>query len=91
MTTDELATVYTTTHPADAEMVRAALEEEGLAAFVEGAKQAGLAGVLNVRVCVAQQNADEARRLIDEMARSPISAEAWDEAVGETVDEDSDG
>lgn len=90
MKTDELAAVYTTTHPADAEMVRIALEEEGLAAFVEGGKQAGLAGVLNVRVCVAQQNAAEARRLIDGMARTPISAEEWEEAVGETARDESD-
>lgn len=91
MADDELATVYTTTHPADAEMLRMALEEEGLPAFIEGGKQAGLAGVLDVHVCVAQQNAEQARRLIEEMDRSPISAEAWDEALGETPDEQPDG
>ncbi|HVX15127.1 MAG TPA: DUF2007 domain-containing protein [Pirellulales bacterium] len=102
MNRDELATVYTTTHPADAEMVRMALAEEGLAAFVEGGKQAGLTGILDVRVCVAQENAEQARRLIDDLDRSPLSAEAWDEALeaaaaepggedsGEPADEEPD-
>jgi hypothetical protein len=80
---DELATVYTTTHPADAEMVRVALAEEGLAAFVDGAKQGGLAGVLDIHVCVAQHDAEQARLIIEDMNRSPLSVEAWNEALAE--------
>lgn len=83
MTDDELATVYTTTHPADAEMVRLALAEEGLAAFVDGGQQGGLVGVLQVHVCVPRPDADRARQLIDEMRRPTVSDEVWEEALGQ--------
>jgi hypothetical protein len=88
MTNDELAIVYTTTHPADAEMVRLALEEEGLAAFIDGAKQGGLTGVLDVHVRVAQHDVEQAQRLIEEMRRPTVSDEAWDEALGEVGEEE---
>lgn len=83
MTDDELATVYTTNHTADAEMVRMALQEEGVAAFVDGAQQAGLAGVLDVHVRVARKDVEQARQVIDEMHRPTISEDAWNEALGE--------
>lgn len=89
MTDDELATVYTTTHPADAEMVRLALEEEGLAAFIDGAKQGGLTGVLDVHVCVVQRDVEQARRRIEEMRRPTVSEEAWEEAIGESEEGES--
>ncbi|MGH7134319.1 MAG: DUF2007 domain-containing protein [Pirellulales bacterium] len=87
MTDDELATVYTTTHPADAEMVRLALADEGLAAFVDGPTQGGLVGVLQVHVCVARHEAEQARQLIEEMRRPTLSEEVWDEALGKSEDE----
>lgn len=89
MTSDELTTVYTTNHTPDAEMVRLALEEEGLAAYIDGAQQAGLTGVLDVHVRVAQADVEQARRLIDEMRRPAVSEEDWEEALGEGEGEES--
>ncbi|HEX7378234.1 MAG TPA: DUF2007 domain-containing protein [Pirellulales bacterium] len=83
--TDELAIVYTTTHAADAEVVRLALEEEGLAAFIDGAQQAGFSGVMDVHVRVARPDVEQAQRVIEEMRRPAVSAEAWEEALGEDV------
>lgn len=85
--TDELATVYTTTHLADAEMVRLALADEGLAAFVDGPTQGGLVGVLQVHVCVARHDAEQARQLIEEMRRPTISEEVWDEALSQAEED----
>lgn len=81
--TDELAIVYTTTHTADAEVVRLALEEEGLAAFIDGAQQAGFSGVMDVHVRVARPDVEQALRVIEEMRRPAVSEEAWEEALGE--------
>ena len=81
MTDNESATVYTTTNPADAEMVRLALAEEGLAAFVDAPAQGGLVGVLQVHVCVPRHDAERARRVIEAMRRPTLSEEEWDEAL----------
>lgn len=90
MNDDELATVYTTTHTADAEIVRLALEEEGLAAFVDGAQQGGFAGVWDVHVRVARPQAERARRVIEQMRRPAVSDEAWQDAWGESEQSEGD-
>lgn len=88
---DELAVVYSTTHPADAEMVRLSLENEGIHAFVEGENQGGLTGVLAIRVCVSHDDAARAEELVAELEHSPVSQEEWDEALSDTVVSDEGG
>ncbi|HQU42964.1 MAG: hypothetical protein B7Z73_03410 [Planctomycetia bacterium 21-64-5] len=83
MIDDNLAVVYSTTHPADAEMVKLALESEEIQAFIEGEKQGGLAGVLGVRVCVAPSDAERARKVLSELEHSPVSQQEWDDALAE--------
>jgi hypothetical protein len=87
MTDDELASVYTSTHPADAEMVRLALAEEGLAAFVDAPTQGGLVGVLQIHVCVPRRDAEQARQLIEETRRPSITEDVWDEALSQADEE----
>ncbi len=58
--------VLTTTHPNQAEIVKAALEAEGIPAEVEGENQGGFAGVLSVRVFVRAADADRARAFLAE-------------------------
>ena len=58
--------VLTTTQPGQAEIVKAALEAEGIPAEVEGENQGGFAGVLAVRVFVRAVDADRARAFLAE-------------------------
>jgi limonene-1,2-epoxide hydrolase len=90
MKDDELRTIFTTTYPAQAEMVRVALESEGIPAFVDGANQGGFTGALDVHVSVAQKDADRAAVLVEELDRVDVSHEEWEEALGEeAMDEDA--
>jgi hypothetical protein len=87
MIDDELETVYTTTHAIAAEMMKMALENEGIGAYIEGENQAGLAGVLNISVRVSPQDVERAEAFVDEFERSRMSA--GDEAVDESGDEEA--
>ncbi|HUY35893.1 MAG TPA: DUF2007 domain-containing protein [Pirellulales bacterium] len=64
MRDDELVSVYETHDAGDAEIAKLALESEGIAAFVEGERQAGLTGILDVHVVVKTADAERARELI---------------------------
>jgi len=59
MSENELVSVYKTTDVGRAEIIKGALEEEGVQAFIENENQAGLSGVLECRLLV--NAADEAR------------------------------
>jgi hypothetical protein len=72
MKDDELQTVFTTTHPADAEIVRIALEDEGIGAFVDGATQAGFTGALAVHVSVAKKDVARATMLVEELEHGNV-------------------
>lgn len=85
---EELAVVYSTTHPADAEMVKASLESEGIHAFVDGENHCGLTGVFPVRVCVSRDDAARAEELVAELEHSPVSQAEWDEALADTASEE---
>jgi hypothetical protein len=62
---NEPTTVYVTTNPAEAEVVRAALDAEGITARTTGTNQAGLVGALDeVTVVVRASDAERARALI---------------------------
>jgi len=64
MDPNELEVVYTTTEPTRAELIRGMLQSEGIASEVEGENQAGLSGVLGVRILTRAWDADRARKLI---------------------------
>src|SRR5262245_37010769 len=57
----ELVTVYTVTSPAEAELIRGALESAGIACTIGGESQAGLAGVLSIDILTAAGDVDRAR------------------------------
>src|SRR5688572_14787650 len=63
---DELATVCSVANPAEAEVIRVALEGEGIRSFAEGSQQAGLAGTLGVpiRIQVAAGDLNRANKII---------------------------
>lgn len=88
MKDDELQIVFTTTHPAEAEMVRMALESEGIVAFVDGANQAGFTGMLDIQVSVAQKDAARAAVRVEELEESNVSGEEPEEAFGEEATDD---
>lgn len=66
MDTAELVEVYSTTHEADAEVIRGLLETEGIDSQISGANQGGFAGVLDVKVYVKAIDEERARGIIDE-------------------------
>ena len=65
MEAQEPVTVYTVKNPAEAQMVRNALQAEGIAAEISGDDQAGLAGVLTIDILVKAIDLDRARQVID--------------------------
>ena len=54
-----------------AEVLRVALAEEGIPAFIEGEHQAGLTGVLAMRLLVRAEDADRARNLLRRHGTEP--------------------
>ena len=68
MAAQEPVRVFTTNDPIAAEMIRNALQEEGIAAEVSGESQGGFAGVFpEIEVLVKASDADQALRIVDEM------------------------
>lgn len=66
MDTEELVEIYSTTHEADAEVIRGLLETEGIDSQVSGANQGGFAGVLDVKVYVKACDEERARSVIED-------------------------
>ena len=73
MTADDLTTVFTTRDALQAEMVRLALQEEGIAAALDNPLQAGFTGVLDVNVKVQTADADRARQVLSDLDATPDS------------------
>jgi hypothetical protein len=67
MDTKELVTVYTVANPVEAEIIRNALQVEGIRAFVEGGNQAADPGLISIPIHIEVQagDADRARRFIE--------------------------
>lgn len=61
-----LISVYTTKNPGEAEIVRLALEENGILAAIQGGVQAGLTGALDIDVMVRAEDIVRARDFIAE-------------------------
>jgi uncharacterized membrane protein len=66
---DELITVFASRDVLEAEMVRMALLEQGIAAEIENAHQGGLAGVLDAKVYVKAEDVERAKQVMGEIDR----------------------
>lgn len=69
----KLVTVYTLKDPYKAEIIKNALRGEGISCELDGEGQAGLSEVLDIGVLVRAQDADLARRLIEQHTRKQES------------------
>ena len=63
---EELVTAYTLKDPYKAEVIKNALRGEGIACELDGEGQAGLSEILNIGVLVRAQDADLARKIIEQ-------------------------
>lgn len=66
MSDDTLVPIYTTPNIAKAEVIRAALEGEGIRCDIENEHQGSLTGVTNVRLFVPLSLRDQAVEFIDQ-------------------------
>jgi hypothetical protein len=71
MASTDLVTVYTVGDPIKAEIVRNALEAEGIPAFIEGGRQAGLKGItgIEIKIQVAANDVERATRFFEDRKR----------------------
>jgi hypothetical protein len=60
----ELVEVYTVSDPNVAEIIKVTLQSDGISCWIEGENQAGLAGVLSIKLLTRARDADRARRII---------------------------
>jgi hypothetical protein len=60
-----LVEVYTITDPNLAEIIKATLQRDGISCWIEGENQAGLSGVLSIKLLTRARDADQAKRIID--------------------------
>lgn len=77
MDNNELVTVYTVSNQIEAEIIKNALEDEGIRAFVEGGNQAGEAGLvgITIHIEVAAADAEQARAFIQQHQHRAQAAE----------------
>lgn len=61
----KLVEVYTITDPNLAEIIKATLQRDGISCWIEGENQAGLSGVLSIKLLTRARDADRAMRIID--------------------------
>jgi hypothetical protein len=67
MDSEDLVTVYTLGNPVQAEIIKNALQADGIRCFLDGINQAAEPGLigLEIRVQVAPADADRARKLLE--------------------------
>lgn len=65
MDANELVTVYTLNDATQAELIRNALHDEGIACEIDGENQAGLTGILEIKILCRAVDADRARKFIE--------------------------
>jgi hypothetical protein len=65
MDSEEPVSVYTVTDPTQAELIRNALQEEGIVCEISGETQGGFTGVFSIDVMVRAIDADRARHIIE--------------------------
>jgi hypothetical protein len=64
MEANEPVTVYTVNNPCEAEVIKTALQGQGISCQLDGEGQAGLSDILEIGVLVPARDADRARRFI---------------------------
>ena len=64
---NDLVSVYSTNNPSEAEIIRAALQGEGIKCEIGGENQAGLAGIISmeIQVQVRAEDSDRARKYLE--------------------------
>jgi hypothetical protein len=67
MESQEPIEVYTVTDPTKAELIRNALQQEGIVCEISGEGQAGFSGVFEIQILTRAIDADRARRIINEL------------------------
>jgi hypothetical protein len=65
----DLVSVYTVKSPAEAEVIRGALESAGISCMIGGETQAGLAGVLEIDILTPADEAERARKHLKQLRR----------------------
>lgn len=60
----KLVEVYSVTDPNVAEIIKATLQRDGISCWIDGENQAGLSGVLNIKLLTRAKDADSALRII---------------------------
>ena len=71
---NDLVTVYSVTNPVEAEVIKNALQSEGMPCMLEGAQQAGVAGTmaLPINLQVRASDADRAAKFIRKHESMPV-------------------
>jgi hypothetical protein len=72
----ELVTAYTLKDPYKAEIIKNALRGEGIQCELDGERQGGFSEMLDIGVLVRAQDADLARRIIEQHERKQESETA---------------
>ena len=65
MEADEPVTVYTVNNPFQAEIIKTALQGQGISCQLDGEGQAGLSDILEIGILVPAKDADRARTIIE--------------------------
>ena len=65
MEADDIITVYTLHDPNHAEIIRAALHNEGIKCEIDGENQAAMTNILEIGILVRAVDADRARKIIE--------------------------
>ena len=65
MKDEELVSVYSVKNPHHGEIIRNALESEGIFCRLDGDSQAGLAGIMDIDVLVPAADAERARTILE--------------------------
>jgi hypothetical protein len=64
MDNNEPVEIYTTTNPAEAEILKNVLEGEGIKCELDSETQGSFTGILNIRVLVRAGDEDRARKVL---------------------------
>src|SRR5262249_24466198 len=70
MKSEELVTIYTVNNPIEAEIIKTALEAEGLSCFLEGFNQAGGITGVEIKIQVPADQVEQAREILAEHEQS---------------------
>ena len=70
MQPDEMVSVYSLKSPTEAEVIRVALESQGIRCHLSGEGQAGLTGIIDIEVMVRAADEDQARAILESYQRA---------------------